>query len=155
MSLNATLHRLLCCVALCAAFSGAAAPALAAAAKGDFPGPVEAHVLRIIDGDTLVAEATIWPGHVVTATIRLRGIDAPETRAACEEERRTAARAREALSALVGTGPVRISNISAGKYYGRVLADVETADGRGLTGEMLARRLVRPYAGGRRQPWCE
>ncbi len=129
-------------------------PAPSPGGRNAFPGPVKARVLRVVDGDTLVAEAVIWPGHVVTATVRLRGIDAPEMRSKCPEEQQNAADARDALAALVGQGPVKITNISAGKYYGRVLADVETADGRGVSDDLLAHRLVRPYSGGRRQSWC-
>jgi micrococcal nuclease len=49
---------------------------------------------------------------------------------------------------------VRISNIGSAKYYGRVLADVETQAGEFVAGQMLERALVRPYDGGRRAGWC-
>ena len=95
-----------------------------------FRGPVEAVVLEVLDGDTFLAEALVWPGHTVTINVRIRGIDAPEMKARCEIEKRAALRARDALMALFGNRPVAISNVSGAKYYGRVLADVSTSEGR-------------------------
>jgi endonuclease YncB( thermonuclease family) len=63
-------------------------------------------------------------------------------------------RARDALAALIGDGAVSISNIGGAKYYGRVLADVETQQGVPVAEEMLGQSLVRPYDGGRRKSWC-
>src|SRR5690348_13647193 len=59
--------------------------------------PVE--VLRVIDGDTFEARVHLWPGLTATTRVRLRGIDAPELRARCAEERSRAEAAREALKA--------------------------------------------------------
>lgn len=116
--------------------------------------PVEAVVLEVLDGDTFLAEALVWPGHTVTINVRIRGIDAPEMKARCEIEKRAALRARDALLALFGDRPVAISNVSGAKYYGRVLADVSTSEGALVAPILLYEKLVRPYDGGRRQPWC-
>jgi endonuclease YncB( thermonuclease family) len=136
---------------------GAAALALAgkpASAAKLFHGPVEATVLEVLDGDTFLAEALVWPGHAVRVNVRIRGIDAPEMKARCRAERAAAERARDALAVLFGDGPVAISNIAGAKYYGRVLADVTTADGQGVASVLLGEELVRPYGGGRRAGWC-
>jgi hypothetical protein len=69
-----------------------------------FAGPVEARVISVLDGDTFLAEARVWPGHTVRVNIRIRGIDAPEKRARCTAERAAAQAAREALHALIGEG---------------------------------------------------
>jgi micrococcal nuclease len=119
-----------------------------------FRGPVEAVVVEVLDGDTFLAEATVWPGHSVRVNVRIRGIDAPEMKARCEAERTAAEEARDALALLFGEGPIAISNISGAKYYGRVLADVTTADGQGVASVLLGEKLVRPYGGGRREAWC-
>jgi micrococcal nuclease len=119
-----------------------------------FRGPVEAVVVEVLDGDTFLAEAIVWPGHSVRVNVRIRGIDAPEMKARCDVERDAALRAREALASLFGEGPIAISNISGAKYYGRVLADVTTADGQGVASVLLGEKLVRPYGGGRREAWC-
>ncbi len=137
---------------LVAAVAALATPATAAKV---FRGPVDAVVLDVLDGDTFLAEALVWPGHTVTVNVRIRGIDAPEMKARCEAERDAAHRARDALAGLFGAGPVAISNISGAKYYGRVLADVTTTDGRAVAPFLLGEKLVRPYGGGRREPWCQ
>ncbi|MBA3446341.1 MAG: thermonuclease family protein [Pseudaminobacter sp.] len=124
-----------------------------ARATKSFRGPVEATVLQVIDGDTFLAEAHVWPGHSVRVNIRIRGIDAPEMKSRCEAERAAALHARAVLSELVGQG-VSISNIGGAKYYGRVLADVATATGDTVSAIMLDRKIVRPYGGGKRLGWC-
>lgn len=121
--------------------------------RGNFEGPVDATVLSVLDGDTFLAEAHVWPGQVIEVNIRVRGIDAPEMKSRCQAEHAAALKARDALADLVGSR-VRISNIGSAKYYGRVLADVETQSGEFVAGQMLERALVRPYKGGRRAGWC-
>ncbi|BCH21742.1 thermonuclease family protein [Mesorhizobium sp. L-8-3] len=125
-----------------------------AARRRPFPGPVEATVIEVIDGDTFLAEAHVWPGHSVTVNIRIRGIDAPEMKARCSKEREAALLARDELNALITGASIRLSNIGGAKYYGRVLADVATQDGLSVGPALLARALVRPYSGGKRGGWC-
>jgi micrococcal nuclease len=132
-----------------------ASVSLPASAAKLFRGPVQATVLEVLDGDTFVAEALVWPGHTVTINVRIRGIDAPEMKARCWAERAAAEKARAALLSLFGSGAVAVSNISGAKYYGRVLADVSTADGQAVAPLLLGENLVRPYGGGRREPWCQ
>lgn len=125
-----------------------------AARRKPFPGPVEATVIDVIDGDTFLAEAQVWPGHSVTVNIRIRGIDAPEMKARCGKEREAALVARTELHALISSGSISLSNIAGAKYYGRVLADVANRDGLSVGPLLLDRALVRPYAGGKRGGWC-
>ncbi|MBX3569695.1 MAG: thermonuclease family protein [Rhizobiaceae bacterium] len=118
-----------------------------------FEGPVAAKVLDVLDGDTFLAEALVWPGQFIRVNVRLRGVDAPEMKARCAAEKIRAEEARAALSELLGP-EVLISNIGGAKYYGRVLADVRTRGGVEVAGELVATGLARPYQGGRRQSWC-
>lgn len=134
-----------------------AAPALAGtSARMAIEGPVEATVLKVIDGDTLLVRATPWPQQSVDVYVRLRGIDAPELRSRCESERFAARAARRALDGLLPAGSgVRLSRISGDKYFGRVLADVESGDRADPAHALLREGHVRPYQGGRRQrPDC-
>ena len=124
------------------------------ASSKPFPGPVEALVVRVLDGDTLVADARVWPGQTIRVNVRIRGIDAPEMKSRCRHEHLAAEKAREALSTMLGEGMIRISNIAGAKYYGRVLADVETPSGVSVAPALLSAALVRPYKGGRRKGWC-
>lgn len=131
----------------------ATVPAIAESRRG-IAGPVEAQVIRVIDGDTFLADAHVWPGHTIRVSVRIRGIDAPEMRTRCEEERAAAIEARDMLERLIGEKPVTIFNIGGGKYYGRVLADVTVADGTRTDEALLGLGLVRAYEGGRRVSMC-
>lgn len=117
-------------------------------------GPVEVRVEKVLDGDTFVGVAHVWPGHSVRVSVRIRGIDAPELKSRCAAERGAAETARRALEQLLAEAPVEISNIGGGKYYGRVLADVSVGDGRPAARVLLERGLARPYRGGKRGGWC-
>jgi len=132
---------------------GCVSPVASARSK-NFAGPVEALVVDVLDGDTFVADALVWPGQTIRVNIRIRGIDAPEMKSRCTEERLAAEKARDALAALLGEGSVSISNIAGAKYYGRVPADVETISGVDVAPVLLSAALVRPYKGGRRGGWC-
>lgn len=144
------LHRhtlLLCCACL--------GLALQPADAGDvLAGPVEARVVRIIDGDTIEADALVWPGHRVRVAVRIRGIDAPELRSRCPEEKAAAQAARDALSLAVGTGDLVLTNIGADKYFGRVVADVATSEGDDIAGRLMSLSMVVAYDGRTRVPFC-
>lgn len=113
-----------------------------------------AEVLRVIDGDTFEARVNLWPGLAITTRVRLRGIDAPELRARCAEERSKAEAARDALKELLDQGEVGISRVTLDKYGGRVVADASTHATADVSSALLAAGLARPYDGGRRQTWC-
>ena len=109
-------------------------------------GPVDAELISVIDGDTILVEAKPWPQHKVTVLVRIRGIDAPELKAKCESTRRAAARAKERLAELTH-GRIRLTNISGDKYFGRVVADVSVDEGGDVGSALLARGLVLAYGG--------
>jgi endonuclease YncB( thermonuclease family) len=142
------------------AIAASAAPAVPAgrpAAPGA-PSPLlrayPAEVLRVIDGDTFEARVRVWPGLDITTRVRLRGIDAPELRARCGEERDKAMAARDALRAILTQGEVGVSRITLDKYGGRVLADAMTHATADIAEALFAAGLVRRYSGGRREGWC-
>ena len=94
------------------------------------------------------------PGQDVTTRVRLRGIDAPELKAACAEELRMAEAATSALRDLLGQGEVAIYNIGPDKYQGRVVADVATKRTGNVSAALLTAGHVRSYNGGHRNGWC-
>jgi endonuclease YncB( thermonuclease family) len=116
-------------------------------------GPFQAEVLRVVDGDTIEARVHIGLSQDLTTDIRIRGIDAPELKGRCREETIMAMAVTDRLTDLAGTA-IRISEIGADKYGGRVLARVENAEGGDVGAMMLESGLARPYAGGRRGDWC-
>jgi len=118
------------------------------------PGPIDAAVVRVIDGDTFVAEAHVWPGQRITVSVRIRGVDAPEMRSRCGLEKAAARNARDKLEALIGGTVVHIRNVSGDKYFGRVLADVATAQGAPVAESLLEQALAAAYDGGQRVSYC-
>jgi micrococcal nuclease len=133
-----------------------AAAVCAAPASADvvLPGPVPAAVDEVVDGDTLRVRARIWPGHEVATLVRLEGIDAPERRARCAEERAAAAAARARLAELVADGEVVLLEVRDDKFGGRVRARVLASDGTDVGATLVAARLARPYDGRTRASWC-
>jgi endonuclease YncB( thermonuclease family) len=113
--------------------------------------PVE--VIRTIDGDTFEARVRL-PDQEVMTRIRLRGIDAPELKAACPEELQMAEAATGALRDLLRQGDVAIYNIGPDKYAGRVVADVATKRVGNVSTALIGTGHVRAYNGGHRNGWC-
>jgi len=113
-----------------------------------------AEVMRVLDGDTFEARVRVWPGLEITTKIRLRGIDAPELKARCAEERVKAENARDALAAMLAEGGVAVGHVSLDKYGGRVLAEAGTRSTPDIGSAMLTKGLARAYSGGRRESWC-
>ena len=147
MFLVAIRRSLLALFALCLPAAAMGAERLA--------GPYFAAVERVVDGDTLAVRVTVWLGQDLRVLVRVRGIDAPELRGACESEKAQAAAAAVALARLVEPGPVSLTNIEGDKYFGRVLADVASPKGVDVGTALLTGGYARPYEGGRRGGWCE
>ena len=126
----------------------------AAESRRTVAGPVLAHLVRVVDGDTVEVLARIWPDHYVETLVRLAGIDTPELRGRCPEETAMALRAKARLAALLAGQRLQLIDVRYGKYAGRVVARVLTEDGRDVAKILLAENLARPYDGGRRAPWC-
>lgn len=111
-------------------------------------------VLRTIDGDTFEARVHLGDGIEPTTRVRLRGIDAPERKAACAQELEMAEAATRALRTLLGEGGVTIAHIGPDKYAGRVVAEVTTRRTGNVSAALLASGHVRSYGGGHRDGWC-
>jgi micrococcal nuclease len=120
-------------------------------ASPDVGEPVD--VVRTIDGDTFLARVRQRNGRDLVVRVRLRGIDAPEMKASCQEELDKAEAAARALRDLLAQGGVTITNLGADKY-GRVLADVATKRTTNVSAALLAGGYARSYNGGHRDGWC-
>ena len=134
------------------------APFFVAFARGaELAGPVSAHVVRVIDGDTIAVEAQIWINQRIDIDVRLAGIDAPEigSHAHCDFERDKASQAKSYLASLIGDQDIRLTSIETDKYGGRVDAHILLDDGRDVSELMLNKRLAMAYDGGRKTPWCK
>lgn len=127
-------------------FSTVAASGQAASRQID--GPVLAHLVKVVDGDTVLVEAMPWPDHKVSTYVRLRGIDAPELKSKCPTFQKAALRAKEELADLMdGQDIVSLTAISGDKYFGRVVADLALQDGMRPAQHLLEAGLVEPYQG--------
>lgn len=101
--------------------------------------------IRAVDGDTI---------EFAGQTVRIIGLDAPETRRAqCQDERRRGLLAKWALADLLASGEVRMIKQRRRDRYGRILARL-TVDGRDVAAVMISQGHARPYDGGKRQGWC-
>src|SRR4030066_360687 len=89
-----------------------------------------------IDGDTIRADVPIWPGVSIDASIRVIGVDTPETNIACEKARALAAKAfTEAW--INRNSPVVISSVKPDKFGGRYVAVVTGAGGERLSAALI------------------
>ena len=132
--------------------------AVAANAAEVIAGPVEADVIRVIDGDTIVVDAHVWPDITVRVAVRLAGMDAPELRGKCPAEKVLAREAKERVDLLIGDPRrVRLNSIRLGKFAGRVVAIVRVKHPSvwvSLSDLMVQAGLARVYDGGKRKSWC-
>lgn len=106
----------------------------------------------VVDGDTF---------KLGTRSIRLVGIDAPEThRARCEAEAKKGEAATAQLQSLLNQGPFDMTGRldDPQDKYGRDLRSVTRSrpDGtiQSIAGDMLESGTVRRYVGGLRRGWC-
>jgi micrococcal nuclease len=116
-------------------------------------GPVPATVERVIDGDTIEVRAHIWLGQTLAIRVRIDGVDAPEMKARCAEERTMALAARDFLEKRLAGADITLTRVVYDKYGGRVRAKIADSAGDVATA-LLAAGLARPYHGERREPWC-
>ena len=127
----------------------------AGAAAGTLAGPYVGAVERVVDGDTIAVRVTVWLEQDLRVLVRVRGIDAPELRGRCTSEKERAADATAALGRLVAGGSVVLTEIEGDKFYGRVVADVVTLEGRDIAAALVQGGFARPYDGSARQGWCD
>ena len=102
-----------------------------------------ANTISVTDGDTI---------RIGDERIRVMGLDAPELRGKCREERRLAVRAKDALSRELSSGSIDIQRHGLDKYR-RTLARVYV-NGRDVAEVLINMGLARPYEGGKRAGWC-
>ena len=126
----------------------------AAFAADTIPGPIVATVISVHDGVTMTVNAFPWPGMTIRTAVRVNGIDTPEIHGLCDAETELAKRARDYVRATVGDH-VQLTNVTLGRYAGRMNADVMTIDGLPLARLLIGQGLAREYDGGARLGWCD
>ncbi len=123
-------------------------------AKETLKGPIPAKVLKVIDGDTVDVRARIWLGQSIEIRVRLDKIDTPEIKGKCALEKDLAQQAKNLVIQKTSDKNVVLRDVHYGKFAGRVIGRIEVAGGKDLAETIIASGLGRPYAGGKRQPWC-
>ncbi len=111
----------------------------------------------MIDGDTVVVDAQVWPQVVIAgASIRVLGIDTPELRGKCETEKAMAQKAKAMMAEAFPPGTlVQLLGVKPDKYGGRFNARVLASDGQGWAALLFETDLAAPYTGqGPKRDWC-
>ena len=116
---------------------------------------VTAMVTDVYDGDTFTVDADVWPDIGWTGSVRVRNVDTPEIRGACDQEQRLAVAARDYVRALLVDESVTLTEVDNDMYGGRVLAHVYLKGGESLADLLIVNGYGRPYDGGTRQSWCD
>lgn len=108
----------------------------------------------IYDGDTFYVDVDEWPDVIgKNIKVRISGIDTPEIRTKCKEEKRLGRLAKQfAVERLRAAKKVELKNLKRGKYF-RVIADVYV-DGLDLGEMLISAGHARRYDGGTREAWC-
>ena len=107
------------------------------------------------DGDTCYVVAKTLPDTLRNMSIRILGIDTPEIRADCTEEKDLALQGRAFANDMFRNADnIEFRNLKWDKYGGRILADVYI-DGMSYKQEIIEAGLAREYYGGKKIGWCD
>lgn len=106
------------------------------------------------DGDTCYVLAPSLPEPLQKMSVRILGIDTPEIRGDCDEEKALAKQGRVVANREFRSAEtIEFRDLKWDKYGGRVLSNVY------LDGELYSQKLIdvglaRPYDGGTKEAWC-
>ena len=124
-------------------------------AKERVSGPIQAEVVKVIDGDTITVTAHLWPGLHKTIKVRFYGVQSPELyRPKCDYERTMAKKAKSVIVHAIDNKPVQLINIQYGKYSDRVIAEVLNHNGKNLNDFLFENGLAKASKTGKRMDWC-
>ena len=108
--------------------------------------------LKNYDGDTITTPIIAIKG-LPPLHIRVFGIDTPEIKGACPEEKALAKKAKERLAEIL-QDEVTIQPMDWDKYGGRFIATVYDKNGKNVAETLISEGLARPYFGEKKTPWC-
>ena len=112
-------------------------------------------IISVYDGDTFRADIRGLPDIIgKNIAIRILGIDTPEIRGKCEEEKIVAIKARDfSRKALFNAKTITLKNLKRDKYF-RLLADVYFDD-IDLANALLVNNFAVKYSGKKKSSWCK
>lgn len=116
---------------------------------------IVSEVRSIYDGDSFKVHIEGWPDIIGKSMgIRVAGVDTPEMRGKCPQEKKLAQKAKKHTVAMLRQGRVvELRNMQRGKYF-RIVASVYI-DGVSLSDSLIDAKLAYPYNGGKKQSWCK
>ncbi len=120
-----------------------------------------AKLLDVTDGDTIKVRATIWLKTFIDTNVRIYGIDTPEIRGKCDNERYLAQQAKKFVEETLGNATeIYLDGITNDKYGGRVVSTVLYKNAKGKTRniakDLIKQGLAVPYDGGTKtHDWCD
>ena len=125
-------------------------------ANANYGSVVISEVTSVYDGDTFRANIPDFPELIGrNIGIRINGIDTPEIKGKCEQEKQLAFKAKRfTVEMLTKANVIEIRNLQRGKYF-RIVADVY-ADGVNVADELVKENLAVVYDGGKKvKDWCD
>ena len=106
------------------------------------------------DGDTCYVTATVLPESLQKMSVRILGIDTPEIRGECDEEKALAKQGKVFANDLFKAATlIEYRDLEWDKYGGRILSNVYL-DGELYSKKIIDAGLARPYFGDKKEPWC-
>ena len=111
-------------------------------------------VINVYDGDTFRVNIDEFPPILgENIAIRILGIDTPEIKGNCQQERQLAIKARDFTRKYLNSGSViSLTELKRDKYF-RILANVYI-DGKNLGDALLMQNLAVVYLGKKKFNWC-
>lgn len=107
---------------------------------------------RVVDGDTFIIKWDTIPFGMDKVSVRIKGIDTPETHSKCLKEKSSGLDAKVFLTHLIDQQNVIISNCSPDKFA-RWDCDVTYKD-QDIAATMINNGFAKPYHGEKKTPWC-
>ena len=106
------------------------------------------------DGDTITVNIKdVHPLIGSLISIRINGIDTPEMKSDCPNEKILAYNAKVLIEKFLKNGKViTLKNVNRDKYF-RILADVYV-DGINIANVLIKNKMAVPYNGGTKIDWC-
>ena len=109
--------------------------------------------LKNYDGDTITTNMVVIQG-LPPLHIRLFGIDTPEIKGACAEEKVLAKKAKYRLAEIL-KDEVTVQPMKWDKYGGRFVATVYDKNGKNVATTLIEEGLGKPYFGEKKVSWCK
>lgn len=121
---------------------------------------ITARLFRVIDGDTLLLGILLPGKEALKISLRVAGIDCPETKRTCEAEVNAGLTAKRFVEALFkDVVLVQVCLTALDKWGGRWVGEVRVPEDKCVAGErclgtlLLKKGLAKKYGGGKKEEW--